>query len=259
MARRTSSRHHYVRGVAQNIYDDPAFFAAYSRIPRSVSGLRGAAEWPTIRDSLLPDVAGARVVDLGCGFGWFCRWAAEAGAASVLGVDLSERMLARARADTADDRISYERQDLDDLQLPFETFDLAFSSLTLHYLSDVAATLRRVGQAVVIGGTLVCSLEHPIFTAPTDPTFARADDGRVTWPLDAYLTEGPRTTNWLAPGIVKQHRTISTYVASVIDAGFTLTHVVEWGPSDVQIEEHPEWSVERERPPFLLLAAKRIR
>ena len=56
--------------MAQNIYDNPEFFAGYSGLPRQVKGLDGAPEWPTVR-AMLPDLAGKRVVDLGCGFGWF--------------------------------------------------------------------------------------------------------------------------------------------------------------------------------------------
>ncbi len=85
--------------MAQNIYDNDEFFAGYARLPRSVAGLDGAPEWPALR-ALLPDLRGCRVLDLGCGYGWFCRWAREAGAAAVLGIDVSEKMLARARADT---------------------------------------------------------------------------------------------------------------------------------------------------------------
>ena len=69
--------------MAQNIYDDPEFFERYSRLDRSVEGLAGAPEWPALR-ALLPDLRGLRVVDLGCGFGWFCRWAREQGAARVI-------------------------------------------------------------------------------------------------------------------------------------------------------------------------------
>jgi hypothetical protein len=69
--------------VTQNIYDNAGFFAGYAQLRRSIDGLDGAPEWPTLR-SMLPDATGKRVVDLGCGFGWFCRWAREAGAASVL-------------------------------------------------------------------------------------------------------------------------------------------------------------------------------
>jgi len=75
--------------MAQNIYDRPEFFEGYSRLGRSVEGLGGAPEWPALR-AMLPDVEGLSIVDLGCGFGWFCRWARSHGAREVLGLDLSE-------------------------------------------------------------------------------------------------------------------------------------------------------------------------
>lgn len=74
--------------MTQNIYDNPTFFEGYNQLDRSVYGLSGAAEWPTIQ-AMLPDLRGRRIVDLGCGFGWFCRWAREQGARSVLGLDVS--------------------------------------------------------------------------------------------------------------------------------------------------------------------------
>jgi len=242
--------------VAQNIYDDDEFFAAYSGLPRSVHGLDGAAEWPTLRD-MLPPIAGRRIVDLGCGFGWFCRWVAEAGARSVLGIDLSENMLARAAADTADERIAYQRQDLDAVELPTAGFDLAYSSLTVHYLTDLDRFMATVHRSLVEGGSFVFSAEHPIYTAPTAPGFVMDGAGRQTWPLDGYLREGPRTTDWLAPGVVKQHRTIATYLRHLRMAGFEVTELVEWGPSAEQLADAPEWAVEVERPPFLLVAARR--
>jgi hypothetical protein len=58
--------------MAQNIYDTPEFFTGYSQLNRSVHGLAGAPEWPAIR-TLIPDVYGKRIIDLGCGFGWFAR------------------------------------------------------------------------------------------------------------------------------------------------------------------------------------------
>ena len=82
----------------KNIYDRPDFFEGYSGLARSVKGLDGAPEWPAIR-AMLPTLDGRRIVDLGCGFGWFARWARTQGAASVLGLDLSENMLARAQYD----------------------------------------------------------------------------------------------------------------------------------------------------------------
>lgn len=77
--------------MAQNIYDDPSFFAAYACLPRSKHGLDAAPEWAALR-AMLPPLAGLRVLDLGCGFGWFTRWAAQSQAASVHALDLSEKV-----------------------------------------------------------------------------------------------------------------------------------------------------------------------
>ncbi|WP_245307362.1 class I SAM-dependent methyltransferase [Mesorhizobium sp. AA23] len=139
--------------MAQNIYDKADFFEGYSRLHRSVEGLDGAPEWPVLR-AMLPKVGGLSIVDLGCGFGWFCRWAGAHGAKQVLGLDLSERMLARARAAGSDEAIAYERVDLDELSLPKARFDLAYSSLALHYVSDAARLFATVYQALVPGGFL---------------------------------------------------------------------------------------------------------
>lgn len=243
--------------MAQNVYDDPGFFAAYSRLDRSVAGLDGALEWPTLR-ALLPAVSGRRVVDLGCGFGWFARWAVDQGAASVLGLDLSTNMLDRARVDTpASLPIAYRQVDLDQLALDPGAFDLAFSSLTLHYLADLPRFLAVVGDALVPGGAFVLSVEHPILTAPSHPAFVDGPDGGRVWPLDGYHDEGPFTTDWLAEGVRKQHRTLATYVNDLIGAGFTIDEMVEWSPSPAQVADRPQDADERHRPYFLLVATHR--
>jgi SAM-dependent methyltransferase len=242
--------------MTQNIYDNEEFFRGYSRLPRSVEGLDGAPEWPALR-ALLPALHGLRVLDLGCGFGWFCRWAREQGAAHVLGVDVSERMLARARATTADPAITYSQADLEHLQLSPGSFDLAYSSLTLHYIHGLQRLLTEVQRALVTDGRLVFSVEHPIYTAPGEPRWMDSA-GRKTWPVDGYLQEGPRSTDWLTKGVIKQHRTLATYVNVLLECGFTIARVEEWGPTDAQIAARPSLAEERQRPPFLLVAARRI-
>jgi hypothetical protein len=82
-------------------------------------------------------------------------------------------------------------------------------------------------------------------------------EGRRTWPVDRYLVEGPRVTDWLASGVVKRHRTIGTYLGLLIRLGFTIAHVEEWGPTEEQVAVQPELAEERDRPMFLLIAARR--
>ncbi|WP_025136305.1 class I SAM-dependent methyltransferase [Achromobacter sp. DH1f] len=242
--------------MTQNIYDTPEFFEGYSQMARSVHGLDGAPEWPALR-ALVPDVKGRDVVDLGCGFGWFCRWADEQGAANVLGLDVSENMLARARDTTRSTTIRYQRVDLDQLQLPPQSVDLAYSSLTLHYLEHLSALFATVHQALKPGGRFVFSAEHPIYTAPTRPGFVQDATGQRIWPLNQYALRGPRTTDWLARGVIKQHRTVGDYVNLLIEAGFTLAHLDEWVPTTAQLAAQPALAEEQDRPMMLLIAAAR--
>jgi len=242
--------------MTQNIYDNPEFFAGYSQLGRSIDGLDGAAEWPALR-AMLPAMDGVKVVDLGCGFGWFCRWARQHGAAHVLGLDVSENMLTRARSATLDPAIDYAIADLERFDLPAASFGLAYSSLALHYVEDLDRLLGTVHRALVTGGRLVFSIEHPVYTAPSNPGWETDAEGGKRWPIDGYLVEGPRRTDWFTKGVIKQHRTIAHYLNALLRHGFAILHVEEWGPTDAQIAARPVLADERERPPFLLVSAQR--
>ncbi len=242
--------------MTQTLYDDPAFFAGYSQLRRSQEGLDGAPEWPALR-AMLPPLHGLRVVDLGCGYGWFCRWAAAEGAACVLGLDVSEAMLARARSFGTDERIVYQQADLAQLALPEGAFDLAFSSLALHYIADAGRLFAAVHTALARGGWFVFSTEHPVFMAPSRPGWVVDAEGRRTWPVDGYAMEGPRVTEWFVPGVVKHHRTMGTTINGLIAAGFTIRQVEEFFPTPAQIAERPELAEETARPMFLLVSGQR--
>lgn len=243
--------------MAQNIYDDPAFFVGYSQLPRQVQGLEGAPEWPATR-ALLPALAGKRVLDLGCGFGWAARWMRSQGAAAVLGLDLSQSMIGRARADTADDAIQYRLADLESLELPRAAFDLAYSALAFHYVRDFARLVRELHRALVPGGHLVFSIEHPIFMAAAQPHWIQDEEGRKTWPVNGYSLEGERRTDWFVPGVLKYHRTLGTTLNSLIEAGFQLLSVVEFAPTAAQVAALPALAEELERPMLLLVSALRV-
>ncbi|MBM3116040.1 class I SAM-dependent methyltransferase [Jeongeupia naejangsanensis] len=243
--------------MAQNIYDDPGFFAGYSQLRRSQEGLDGAPEWPALQ-ALLPGLNARRVVDLGCGFGWFCRWASGQGAAEVLGVDVSANMLAKA-ADMTDAgaAISYLRSGLETLSLADASVDLVYSSLALHYIDDVVALLGMLHRALVPGGRLVFSVEHPVYMAPANPGWIVDAAGKKTWPVDGYSVEGQRTTNWLADGVIKYHRTIGSWFALLRRHGFVITELIEWSPTDAQVAANAALAEERERPMLLLIGAER--
>jgi 2-polyprenyl-3-methyl-5-hydroxy-6-metoxy-1,4-benzoquinol methylase len=243
--------------MAQNIYDDDAFFSGYSQFPRSREGLAGTPEWPAFR-AMLPPIAGRRVLDLGCGFGQLSRWLAEAGAQSVLGVDLSERMLARAEAETHCPRIAYLRADLDVVAFKPQSYDLVVSSMALHYVEDFARLVRAVSDALVPRGDFVFSVEHPIYAARADPEWVDTDNRGRAFAIADYLIEGRRLTNWIADGVVKYHRTMATMLNALRDAGFEFGGITEWKPSEQQLMAHPEWrDTELIRPMFLLASVRK--
>jgi SAM-dependent methyltransferase len=242
--------------MSQNIYDNDEFFAGYAQLPRSRHGLEGAPEWPALQ-ALLPALDGKRVLDLGCGYGWFCRWAREAGATRVVGVDISDKMLARARADTADAAITYRQADLEMLDLAEASFDLVYSSLTFHYIGGLDRLLARAHAMLVPRGRLVFSAEHPIYTAPAEGRWSVDTAGGKHWPLAHYLDEGPRSRDWMTKGVIKYHRTLATYINLLLRLDFSLLHVEEWRPSDEQIAAQPSLADERHRPMFFFVSARR--
>lgn len=79
-----------------NIYDNDEFFDRYSEMARSKAGLAAAGEWHQLKP-LFPRLDGKSVLDLGCGYGWHCRFSREQGAARVLGIDLSGKMIREAQ------------------------------------------------------------------------------------------------------------------------------------------------------------------
>jgi SAM-dependent methyltransferase len=241
--------------MAQNIYDDAAFFEGYSQFPRSREGLAGAPEWPALR-AMLPPLQGKRVLDLGSGFGAFCRWAVEQGAAEVTGVDLSHNMIVAAKERSAGLPIRYIEADLETYEPEANAYDLVYSSLAVHYLADFGAFCRKVCRTLSPDGSFVFSMEHPIFAARAEPEWMTDANGKRVFALSDYAREGERVTNWVVEGIVKYHRRISTVVMTLLASGFAIDAMDEWSPDGAALAASPGLADEIVRPMLLLVAAR---
>ena len=242
----------------QNIYDDPGFFAGYSTLERFGVGWERALERADLL-ALLPDVDGRRVLDLGCGAGQLARYLATTGAAEVVGVDVSERMLALARAEWAHPRVTYWRGAVEHVMFPPARFDLVVSSLVLHYVDDYAGVVSRIAAWLAPRGVLVYSTEHPIYTArlPGDGWVLDDAGQRTRWSLDRYADEGAREETWFVPGVRKVHRMVATLINGLLDAGLVVERVVEPIPSEQWLHDHPLARDEGRRPMFLLVRARK--
>ena len=98
----------------KNEYDDEHFFEEYAQMTRSRYGLSGAGEWHQLKE-MFPPLKGSRVLDLGCGYGWHCKYAVDQGAEEVLGIDASVRMIEEAKKRNADSRITYRTGSLEEM------------------------------------------------------------------------------------------------------------------------------------------------
>ena len=243
--------------MKENKYDDPVFFAKYARMGRSRFGLKAAGEWRTL-EPMLPDFTGRDVLDLGCGYGWHCAYAAEHGARSVLGLDLSEKMLAVAQKEHAAPPIEYCRMAMEDADFADGSFDVVLSSLAVRYVEDCPALVRKVRGWLAPGGDFVFSCEHPVFTAEGSQDWYRDENGKILhFPVDNYYMEGERQAVFLGERVTKYHRTLTGYVGALLSNGFMLTGLAEPQPPQEMIDAIPGMAEELRRPMMLILAAKK--
>ncbi|HET9986409.1 MAG TPA: methyltransferase domain-containing protein [Longimicrobiales bacterium] len=110
--------------------------------------------------SLLPDVRGARLLDVGCGMGTFTVEAARRGAASAMGVDFAPEAVATAREVAAAEGVrgaTFVEGDATALPLPPESLDVVLAADVTEHLDDatLAAVLAEARRVLRPGGTLV--------------------------------------------------------------------------------------------------------
>lgn len=240
--------------MKENKYDNALFFEKYSQMERSKKGLSGAGEWSELK-KLLPDFKGKRVLDLGCGYGWHCIYAAENGADFVLGTDISEKMLQEAREKTKFDNVAYEQRAMEDLDCGGECYDVVISSLAFHYIEDFKTLAAKIYEWLAPGGHFVFSVEHPVFTAYGTQDWYYGEDGEILhYPVDHYYYEGKRQAVFLGEPVIKYHRTLTTYLDTLLNSGFTLRHIVEPQPPE-ELMDVPGMKDEMRRPMMLLVSA----
>lgn len=196
-------------------------------------------------EALMGDVAGRRVCDLACGQGRLARRLADLDA-HVLGIDLSAKLLEIAsRHEEAQPRgIEYLRADARSLDgVASDAFDGVVCHMALMDIPDLAPTLYSTARILRPGGWFVFAILHPCYN-----TFR---SGEVMTPagwvrtVSRYFEEGywRSDTRTGPPGKVgAYHRTLSTYVNALNDAGLTLECVNEPRLTGSHAKRRPVWA-----------------
>jgi ubiquinone/menaquinone biosynthesis C-methylase UbiE len=202
---------------------------------------RNQVLWPTIR-SLLPEVAGKDVLDVGCGDGTYSTWLADRGA-EVVGIDVSQEMVRTAR-ETYGDHAEFRQADITN-SLSFaedQDFDLVLCQHVFSHLEDLNDPLAEFARVLKPGGVVVVSTHHPFhdFLVVADQTYpdTSAIDGTNLNPVVQpesdepiyHETErfgiawgGPESSN---PGTYYR-RSLSGLLQPLLDAGFELQRIIE--------------------------------
>ena len=238
----------------KNEYDQEGFFEEYAKMPRSRDGLAAAGEWHQLKH-LFPSLQGKAVLDLGCGYGWHCSFAAKQGAARVLGLDLSRRMVEEAKKRNAEKQIEYRVCGIEEYEYPETMWDCVVSNLALHYIEDIESVFQKVHRTLKPGGIFLFNIEHPVFTAGVGQDWVYTQEGKPQyWPVDNYFIPGERNTRFLGCDVAKQHHTLTQILMGLLNNGFLLEAVEEAKPSG-EMMGIPGLEDELRRPMMLLVKA----
>ena len=243
----------------KNIFDDEQFFSGYQELRQREQNSNDLIIDPAL-DALLPDVTGKTVLDLGCGDGKHCADFIVRGAKTVVGIDISEKMLQIAQTQNANDAIRYIKMSMTDIAELGETFDLIYSNMAFHYIEDFAAFAKTLFNILNPGGLLLFSQEHPVITATIDGKgyFNRSPSGKkLSYVFSDYGVPGKRVTRWFVDGVVKYHRRISDILNVLTDAGFVIERVEEPLPEEWVTEKYPAYADELIKPTFLIVKVRK--
>lgn len=242
----------------QNIYDNEIFFEGYKKIRDREANANNLFEIPALF-SMMPDLTGKRILDLGCGFGEHCKRFVECGAEKVIGIDISEKMLAVAKKENADPKIEYIHMPMEDIAGLQEQFDVVISSLAFHYVENLAGVIRNVYRLLNVNGVFIFSQENPLCTCHSGgDRWTRDEQGnKLHLNLANYGMEGERESTWFVDNVKKYHRTFSTIVNTLIEAGFTIEKMTEPLPTEELLEKYPDYRDLFHKPDFLLIRVKK--
>lgn len=237
-----------------NHYDNEVFFKEYAKMSRSKDGLSAAGEWHQLKP-LFPSLQGKSVLDLGCGYGWHCKFAAEQGAVQVLGLDLSRKMLEEAQKRNTDNRIAYRVCGIEEYEYPENEWDCVISNLALHYIANIEKVFQKVHSTLKQEGIFLFNIEHPVFTAGVGQDWIYTNEGKPQyWPVDDYFISSERHTHFLGCDVVKQHHTLTQILMGLLNNGFKLEAVEEAKPPK-EMMDIPGMKDELRRPMMLLVKA----
>ncbi|MEO9522447.1 MULTISPECIES: malonyl-ACP O-methyltransferase BioC [Marinobacter] len=123
------------------------------------------------------DLRPRRILDLGCGTGWFTRKIAQTWPCQVTGVDLSPGMIKQA-SEWSEQGIELMVADAESLPFPSNSFDVVFSNLMVQWCDDPRTVFAECRRVLRPGGRLVLSTLLEGTLGELKQAWAEADPGQ---------------------------------------------------------------------------------
>lgn len=242
---------------SQNIYDNEHFYKEYREMREQNLNANELIEIPIMK-SMLPDLKGKRILDLGCGNGAMSKYFIEQGASYVLALDISENMITEAKEKNNNPNITYDVLGMEKIDTIKEKFDLVFSSLAFHYIEDFDKLTTDINNLLNEAGILLYSQEHPTVLAPIYDlgTKNRIEiNNKRYYLLNNYNENGKRAFLWNDCSVDKYHRNFECIINTLIKNNFTITQIKESTASQEAIELVEKYKYQKDRPYFLFVKA----
>ena len=180
----------------------------------------------------------ARVLDVGCGEGRFCRMLRERGS-TVVGIDPTPPLLEEARR--RDPAGSYVRAMAEGMPFADGSFDVVVSYLTLIDIADWRAAIQEMTRVLAPRGALLVANLTSFVTPCADVGWVYDEQGRkLHYPVDGYLEERGVWLAYKGIRVVNYHRPLSAYMSALLAAGLKLTYFDEPAPVAGAPEESAE-------------------
>jgi 2-polyprenyl-3-methyl-5-hydroxy-6-metoxy-1,4-benzoquinol methylase len=194
------------------------------------------------------ELAGLRVLDLGCGQGYFSRQLAERGA-QVTGVDFAAGQIANARRHETDQPLGIAYEVLDAARVgerwPPASFELVTACMALHDMPDALGALCGARRVLTTSGRLIFSIPHPCTHTSFRQWERDEQGGKIALKIDRYFMSGPRVTHWNM-GRVQDHwetpywyKTLAEWSTLIAEAGFLIRRLHEPRPTEEQVARNP--------------------
>lgn len=199
---------------------------------------------------LAGSVEGARVLDVGCGEGRFCRMLSERGA-DVWGIDPTPRLIevARQRHPVG----SYALAAAEALPFLAGAFDLAVSYITLVDIVGYREAIGEMARVLRPGGALLIANVQSFASTRPRAWYQDGSGAKLHLAVEDYFDERPLLLEWGGMSLYNWHRPLEAYMSAFLESGLALRAFREPRPSEDAVRDHPSMQDEYRVPLFHIM------